>query len=113
MSFGKDSSFVFMMQDGKLINIGRSDNTADKQPFDDIEEEVWRIFGEHKQLQKENTRLKAEHDALVAACKFLLNYSFHRHLKSDEWDKELCPEKCDVCKELEKAKTALSQQEAE
>jgi hypothetical protein len=59
MSFGKDSSFVFIMQDGKLVNIGRSDDTAAKQPFDDIEKEVWRIFGEHKELKTENTRLKA------------------------------------------------------
>ncbi len=58
MSFGKDSSFVFFMQDGKLVNIGRSDNTADKQPFGDVEEEVWRIFGEHKQLETENKRLR-------------------------------------------------------
>ena len=58
MSFGKDSSFVFVMQEGVLVNIGRSDNMADKQPFDSVEEEVWRIFGEYKELQVENRKLE-------------------------------------------------------
>ncbi len=58
MSFGKDSSFVFIMQDGKLVNVGRGDVTADKQPLDSVEEEVFRIFGEWKALQAENKRLR-------------------------------------------------------
>jgi len=72
MAFGKDSSFVFFMQDGRLVNVGRADVIADKQPFDSVEEEVWRIFGEYKELQSE---LKAKDDRIeelqgeVDACK--------------------------------------------
>lgn len=66
MGFGKDSSFVFFMQDGKLVNIGRSDSTADKQPFDDVEEEVWRIFGEWKDLKASRDKLKDELQRLQA-----------------------------------------------
>ena len=58
MSFGKNSSFVFIMQDGKLVNVGRTDNTADKQPLDDIEKELWRIFGEHKALKASHEKLE-------------------------------------------------------
>jgi len=72
MAFGKDSSFVFFMQDGRLVNVGRADVTADKQPFDSVEEEVWRIFGKYKELQAE---IKAKDDRIeelqgeVDACK--------------------------------------------
>jgi hypothetical protein len=65
MSFGKDSSFVFVMQEGKLVNIGRRDDAAAKQPFDSIEEEVWRIFGEWKHLQAENKRLREALDQVI------------------------------------------------
>ena len=58
MSFGKDSSIVFVMQNDKLVNVGRTDNMATKQPLDNIEEEVWWIFGEYKKLQAKNERLK-------------------------------------------------------
>jgi len=72
MAFGKDSSFVFFMQDGRLVNVGRADVIADKQPFDSVEEEVWRIFGKYKELQAE---IKAKDDRIeelqgeVDACK--------------------------------------------
>ena len=59
--------FVFVMQDGVLVNVGRGDVTADKQPFDSVEEEVWRIFGEHKDLQAENKRLR---EALEKVCSY-------------------------------------------
>ena len=58
MAFGKDSSFHFVMQGDKLVSLARADVTADKQPFDSIEKEVWRIFGEHRELQAENKRLR-------------------------------------------------------
>lgn len=60
MSFGKDSSLKFVMQDGKLVNLARANITADKLPLDSIEKEVWRIFGEHKRLQSENKKLREE-----------------------------------------------------
>jgi DNA-directed RNA polymerase subunit RPC12/RpoP len=50
MSFGKDSSFVFIMQDGVLTEVGRLDNNATRAPLDPLEEEVFRIFGEYKEL---------------------------------------------------------------
>ena len=77
MSFGKDSSLKVVMQDGVLVYVGRSDVTADKQPLDSVEEEVWRIFGEHKVL-------KASHKKLVTA---LARYGGH----------EPCCMKGDVC----------------
>jgi hypothetical protein len=58
MSFGKESSFVFFMQDGILVNVGRSDTDATKQPLDDVELEVWRIFHEHRILKQSHERLK-------------------------------------------------------
>jgi hypothetical protein len=57
MSFGKESSFVFFMQDGILVNVGRSDTDATKQPLDDVELEVWRIFHEHRILKQSHERL--------------------------------------------------------
>ena len=53
MSFGKDSSRVFIMQDGVLTEVGRLDNSAARAPLDPLEEEVYRIFGEYKELQAE------------------------------------------------------------
>jgi len=53
MSFGKDSSLVFIMQDGVLTEVGRLDNSAARAPLDPLEEEVYRIFGEYKELQAE------------------------------------------------------------
>lgn len=61
MSFGKDSSLKFVMEGSELVNLARSDVTADKQPLDSVEEEVWRIFREHKALL-------ASHEKLVGAC---------------------------------------------
>jgi hypothetical protein len=45
------------MQDGKLVNLARSDVTADKLPLDNLEEEVWRIFHEYKALKQSHEKL--------------------------------------------------------
>lgn len=68
MSFGKDSSFVFIMQEGKLVEVARSDTTATKKPLDAIEEEIWRIFREYKKLQTENDNLKELETAAIDGC---------------------------------------------
>ena len=49
MSFGKDSSVIFVMDGDKLIDVVRADVTADKQTPDAVELEVIRIVKEHRE----------------------------------------------------------------
>ena len=67
MSFGKDSSIRFVMQDGKLVHLARCDTNADKRPLDSVEEEVWRIFQEYQYL-------KACHDKLMKVAEAVMSH---------------------------------------